>query len=280
MGLWDRVRPDFISSLRAANPQLTDAQVGQLSDRLQAEIESQPHPRVAFIGATGVGKSTTLNSLFNAGVEISHSLPCTQSPVERKFSAQEYIGARGSIVVFDMPGLGEDIDADERHYAAYERVLPEVDVAVWIFPGEHREMTPTQHALIRLSKTLGSEIHKKMVFALNKVDLIHPGPEDWNRPANMPSEEQVRYMHERSQDIAQKVKKVAPRWEGEVIPYSAVKRYRLPHLMNSILDSASKNRAWLFGSRAEVADFRELVDPRLLEAARRVRDDRQVLHEQ
>ena len=34
------------------------------------------------------------------------------------------MGAKGGIVVFDMPGIGEDIEADERHYAAYEKVLP------------------------------------------------------------------------------------------------------------------------------------------------------------
>ena len=270
MGLWDRLKPDLEQRLKETNPHLSEMQVRQLSDNLEAEIESQPPPRVAFIGVTGVGKSSTLNALFNAGADIDHSIACTQSPVERRFEAREYMGAKGGIVVFDMPGIGEDIEADERHYAAYEKVLPDVDVAVWVFPAEHREMTPTQHALMRLSRSLGPKIVEKMVFALNKVDLLHPGPEHWNPHANMPSEEQVTYMRARSADITRKIKQVVP-WNGEVVPYSATRRYRLPHLMEAILDSAAKNRAWLFGTRAEIADFRQLVDPRLLKAAQQAR---------
>jgi predicted GTPase len=58
-------------------------------------------PRIAVIGETGVGKSTTLNVLFNAGLEVSHTTACTQLEIEKE------VEVRGGLLrIVDLPGLG------------------------------------------------------------------------------------------------------------------------------------------------------------------------------
>jgi energy-coupling factor transporter ATP-binding protein EcfA2 len=103
---------------------------------------------VAFVGGTGVGKSTLLNAL--AGEEVSPAgprRPTTSRPVAWMPASPptpldpllDRLGV-GNVVTHAGPELGNvvaldlpDIDSLERsHRAAVEAVLPKVDVVAWV----------------------------------------------------------------------------------------------------------------------------------------------------
>jgi len=246
---------------------------GELDQRtaqdIQAEVErrmrDEPPIRIALIGLTGVGKSSTINALFHSGASISHTRACTQEAEEYDADVKEYPTAKGrNIHVFDMPGLGEGIEADKVHIKTYSRVLPDVDLALWILSAINRAITPLQYFLMD-----HGHLTPNLVFGMNKVDLVQPGPESWNKVLNLPGLEQEQNIKGREDDIRDRLKEV--RWKGEVVSYSAEKRYQLQELLHQMLLAASEKRRWVLEQSTEVADFEELVDKTKLQKLQKAR---------
>ena len=163
-----------------------------------------------------------------------------------------------------MPGLGESIASRQRHLETYDRVLRKVDVALWILDANDRAIENVQNLLSIELRNIDPNLVDRMVFALNKVDLVYPGETAWYAPANLPGEEQERNIVARLDDVRAKILQAVPTWHGEMLGYSAAKRYGLPQLFRLMIDAVSKKRQWVLASRKSLADFFDLVDPGLL----------------
>lgn len=261
-----KITAGLLARLRVENPEIDDVAAQRLEgsvERLAASQQAQQPPTVAMIGLSGVGKSSTINALFGRGDQaVSHTRPCTSVARPVSGDLYEYVGQKATIVIYDMPGLGESRAADIRHYQAYEEVLPIVDVVVWIIDSPSRVITPIESALKKLRRQFGAPLMNKFIVAANKIDRVHP--EDWLQSANMPSEQQDKVIEEYSQFLSDALGGALPRKSLPVVCYSATRRYNLEDLMLRVVDHAPRNRAWLFGEAADVADFREFVDPRYL----------------
>jgi predicted GTPase len=252
-------------------PQAIQAVFGRELDQqtqqdIQAELEqrikAEPPIRIALIGLTGVGKSSTINVLFHAGAPVSHTRACTEKADEYETEYMEFPTSKGrNIHVFDMPGLGEDIEKDESHIEIYSRVLPDVDVALWIVSAINRAIRPVQEFL----RDYG-HLTPNLVIGVNKVDLMPPGAEAWNKKFNLPSPEQEQNIKGREEDIREKLGRWD--WDGEVVAYSAEKHYQLPELLHQMLRAASEKRRWVLEQSTEVAPFEDLVDDTVLQKAR------------
>lgn len=231
-----------------ASAGVTPEDIGKL--REQFEEEADKPPRIALVGETGVGKTSTINALFNKGLEISHGKACTKEEAE-------VVGSRGgTIVIVDLPGVGEDLDADEAHFEKYARVLPTVDLVVWILKADNRAMTNVQRALKRLvaDKSLDP---RRLVLALNQADQVQPG--EWDVTINLPSEEQEATIEERRKDVLEKVQKVVKLANDQIVAYSAKTFYNLDPLFVAMLKACDERRSWLLHERADCADFNSLV---------------------
>jgi len=248
---------------------IPDDDFNKILAQVEKKIENEPPPRIAFIGDTGVGKSSTLNALFNAGRKVSHTKAETQEEAAIEIKMNNIQGERGVLVVYDMPGLSESLSKRDKHLNTYERVLKEVDVALWILDAQFRAIEHVQAHLENKIKLINPDLVERMVFALNKVDLVHPGQTAWHPMANLPSEEQEKNIEERIKDVEEKIRDVIPNWTGKIIGYSSEKRYNLPQLFDVILDGVPKKRQWVLASRKALADFLELVDPSLIPPDRR-----------
>lgn len=254
----------LFGQLRKENPHLSQAQFDNVKKHVNERIRKEPPPQIAFIGDAGVGKSSTLNALFNAGQEVGHEKATTQIEAGIKVTTETVQGEKGSLLVYDMPGLGESMAKRDIHLATYERILSKVDVALWILDAQFRALEYTQRALKDEIARINPDLVNRMVFALNKVDLVHPGETAWHPLANLPSPEQQMHIQGRIADVKRLVLEALPEWHGTVIGYSATKRYNLPQLFAVMLDAVAKKRQWVLSDRMSLADFYEFVHPSLL----------------
>jgi predicted GTPase len=189
-------------------------------------------PRIAVAGKAGVGKTTTVNVLFNASFATSHSVVGTLSPQEIEFSFES--GAR--LIAIDMPGLGESIDADRDIELNYHQILPTVDVILYILQANERILAEDQRILRDVVIPSISNQLGKIVVGLNQVDKIGPGI--WRKELNLPSDEQERSIERRCDDIAAKLSSVTTISSEQIVYYSAECRYRLYDVLAALVKAA------------------------------------------
>src|SRR6476661_2745389 len=70
---------------------------------------------VAVIGQTGVGKSSLINALFNTDLKTDPVKPTTMT-VEKVVVK----GNKGDLWFYDLPGIGESSEADQRYLEDYK----------------------------------------------------------------------------------------------------------------------------------------------------------------
>jgi uncharacterized protein len=240
-------------------PGFNRSKLEALKDAALAEIAKAP--RIAVIGETGVGKSSTLNAMFNAGLKIDHVRACTQKSEELNIPVNEIKGLNGSVIIYDMPGLGEDIEADEFHKDTYREVLSICDVALWVLDGSSRQFSHTQMVLRDLVEPLMGDLDR-LVFGINKIDLIEPAK--WNDNYNLPSRDQEENINTKVQDVMDKIGKICNLSKERIIPYSASKWYRLVEVFGAMLDACPEERAWVLFQNGKIADYKEKISHDIL----------------
>jgi len=196
-------------------------------------------PKVAIIGKAGVGKSTTINSLFNLEEKVSHSDTGTTQDNERAVLLPD----GGKLSVIDMPGMGEDIELDRQYMEIYKRVLPQSDVVLYVLQANTRALEQDQKILRDIVQNVMGNLKGRLVIGLNQVDKMGPG--SWNDKFNFPSPEQQDNIDRKCQDIQQKISRSLGIRVDQVEYYSAIKRFRLWFLLAAIIKSAG-NVGWKF----------------------------------
>ncbi|MFD3379602.1 MULTISPECIES: GTPase family protein [unclassified Streptomyces] len=263
------MKNDIIGKLRAsvARSGLSKEVGAQLVAETEEAIRREPPPVIALIGESGVGKSETINALFNAGQPVGHTRATTDRAYRIPIVHHEVEGGKGQGVlnVIDMPGIGDDARNHEAYRALYLKVLPQADVVLWVHAAEDRTVQLTQEMVRDIYVTGYPELANRLVFGLNKADQI--SPRDWNPQFNVPSAEQLRNLEERELDFVQRMSYVLPNWSSKVVCYSATKRYNLTALFKAMMYAVHKERRWVLESRMDIADITELVDRRSLAAA-------------
>lgn len=262
-----RILQAFTSSI-AESAHLSQDERVKLTEAIRRAKEDEPAPTIAIIGESGVGKSSTINALFNAGEPVSAVTATTRQAIGMNIGMIEEKVTTGTghlLQVFDMPGLGDDLRTYDQYRELYLEVLPRADVIVWVHPAYDRMVQFVQTALLDLFRNSMPQLASRLVFALNKADVIEPN--DWNIPANVPSRVQMENLAVREREFAEKVRSVLPSWTGEAKAYSAFRRYQLPGLFKAMMYGMPADRRWVLEERMDIADFTALIDRRILSAA-------------
>jgi len=221
----------------------------------------EPAPKIAIIGQSGVGKSSTINALFNAGLPVSPSRPCTHDADAREYS----LSTGKKITVYDMPGIGESISADRRIIEVYKKVYPKVDVIMWVIAAGDRQLAMMQHILLQIAREAGARGLQQLLFAINKADIMSPN--DWNTRIDMPSQEQLRNLRDFSETVRSRVREIIPAWTDDIPIYSAINAYNLKELLFSMLQAAPLSRAHILNENSNLEDGMKHVDPTVRDVA-------------
>jgi small GTP-binding protein len=209
---------------------LKSHQYKELEKLISEEIKIPP--RLAVIGKAGVGKTTTINNLFDVDWKISHTTTGTIKSQIEDFN----LSGGGKLSVIDMPGLGEDIDTDNEYENLYREILPTVDVILWVLQANTKDIADDERILSDIVEKSVKRLNH-IVIGLNQVDKIGPG--GWDEKLNIPSKEQEKSIQIRSNDIIIKLKRKLNK-TIKITYYSALRRYRLYDLLISIINAAGE----------------------------------------
>jgi hypothetical protein len=243
---------EFLKNILSEKQQLPlNEQQRHELEKLITKERSIP-PKVAVIGKAGVGKTTTVNSLFNASLKVSHSIAGTREAQMKEFE----LAGGGKLNIVDMPGLGESIETDEKYEKIYREILPTVDVILYVVQANERVLAEDQRILKEVVINSMPEVKSRIVIGLNQVDKIGPG--EWNKRLNLPSPEQEQSIERRCSDIISKLSAVTGITREQIKYYSATQRYCLYELLTAVVN-ATGDLGWKMPIQPK--DWAELADP-------------------
>ena len=158
-------------------------------------------------GATGCGKSSTINALFNAekakvGVGVDPETMDIQ-----KYELE-------NLILWDSPGLGDGKEADNRHAKNIIKKLNErdengnllIDLVLVILDGSSRDLC-TSYELINsvIIPNLGEDKENRILVAINQADVAMKG-HYWNHQENKPEPRLVEFLEEKVTSVKRRIK--------------------------------------------------------------------------
>lgn len=143
-------------------------------------------------GATGCGKSSTINAMFDTEVA---KVGVGVDPETMEIEKYEL----DNLVLWDTPGLGDGKEADNRHAKNIIKKLSEVDengdalidLVLVILDGGTRDLG-TSYELISsvIIPNLGKEKGNRILEAINQADMAMKG-RNWNYDKYVPNQQLV-----------------------------------------------------------------------------------------
>lgn len=210
----------------------------EYQDRITKRIEETLNyePRVGVFGKTGVGKSSLCNALFGQDVcAISDVEACTRAPQE----ILVHTGQKG-LKLLDVPGVGESRDRDKEYAALYQKLLPELDIVLWVLKADDRAFSSDESFYKDVVKPHMDQ-GKPFFVVLNQVDKIEPF-RDWDEETHRPGSKQM-------ENIDLKRNAVGGFFElpiNSIVPASANEQYGLVELIDKVVFALPKEKRITF----------------------------------
>lgn len=158
-------------------------------------------------GATGCGKSSTINALFNT--EIA---PVGTGVDPETMDIQKY--ELDNLILWDSPGLGDGKEADNRHAKNIIKKLNErdengdllIDLVLVILDGSTRDLG-TSYELINsvIVPNLGEDKENRILVAINQADVAMKG-RYWNYEENKPEPTLKKFLEDKVISVQKRIK--------------------------------------------------------------------------
>ena len=212
---------------------------------------------IMITGGTGVGKSSTINALFDANVAKVGVGSTPETMDIKKYELK-------NLVLWDTPGLGDGKEADELHSRNIINKLGEqgtdgkalIDLVLVILDGSSRELG-TSFNLINnvIIPNLGNAQDKKnrILVAINQCDVAMKG-KHWNFEKNMPDSTLEKFLEEKVSNVQTRIRE-STGVNVEPIYYSAGYKesddekqnpYNLSKLLYFIIEHTPKEKRLIY----------------------------------
>ncbi len=222
---------------------------------------------ILVTGATGCGKSSTINALFNGNVaQVGQGV----DPETMDIAKYESDG----LIIWDSPGLGDGKEADERHSRNIISKLLEkdkngnalIDVVLVILDGSSRDLG-TSYELINeiIIKTLqksGENSTDRLLVAINQCDMAMKG-RNWNEETNRPEAALVNFLEEKVASTRRRIQE-ATGVTVNPIYYSAGYKdgnkdqnpYNISRLLRYIIENTPSSKRAIYAENINVDELR------------------------
>ena len=215
---------DFLERLESSSGnQISEDKRNKIIEKLTATLSYEP--KIGILGKTSAGKSSLCNALFGQPVcEISDIEACTRNPQEVLLET----GGKG-LTLLDVPGIGENRKTDREYAKLYRRLLPELDLVLWVLKADERAYASDESFYNNIIKP-HVDRGKPFLFVLNQCDKIEPFRE-WDEHNKTPGEMQL-------DNINQKIDSISRHFnvsQDKIIPISANEGYNLATLVEHIV---------------------------------------------
>lgn len=239
---------DFFDSLTQTGLLITDEQRQIITEKITQVLSYEP--KIGIFGKTGVGKSSLCNALFGQDIAaISDIEACTRNPQEILLKIGQ--GNSKGIKLIDVPGVGESQERDKEYAQLYAKLLPELDVVLWLLKGDDRAFTSDE---VFYKNVVKPHLDQGKVFfiVVNQVDKIEPFRE-WDEKNHRPGPNQL-------QNIEAKLSVVSRFFStpvSKIIAVSADEKYNLVRLIDEIVFALPKDKKVTFASNVKKENVSE-----------------------
>lgn len=220
---------------------------------------------IMLVGATGCGKSSTINALFSCNGQEDGYVEAAKVGSKADPETRDIERYRiGNLILWDTPGLGDGTEVDGHHREVITELLREedregnalIDLVLVILDGSTRDMG-TSHKI--LNEVIIPELKDetgRILIALNQADIAMKTGRHWDYEKNEPDETLQAFLEEKVASIKRRIREDAG-LDVEPVYYCAgykeesgkiVRPYNLSKLLNYILNTLpAEKRAAVFG---------------------------------
>lgn len=142
---------------------------------------TQYEPVIGIMGKTGAGKSSLCNALFQGEVTpVSNVEACTRDVLRFRLSSGSH-----SLLLVDLPGVGENKGRDEEYTTLYRQILPVLDLVLWVIKADDRALSVDEHFYRKVMLAF----QHRVLCVVNQADKAEPCHE-WRTTDSTPSPNQ------------------------------------------------------------------------------------------
>jgi len=162
---------------------------------------------ILITGATGSGKSSTINALFDTEVA---KVGVGADP--ETMEIEKYVF--NNMVLWDSPGLGDGKEKDNQHAKAIIKKLneldengdPIIDLVLVILDGSTRDLGTSYELINNVIIPNLSEPEKRLLVAINQADVAMKGRRNWDYENNRPTKEAEKFLEEKVKSVKRRIK--------------------------------------------------------------------------
>lgn len=199
---------------------------------------------ILVTGATGAGKSTTLNAILSGNAAKIGTGADPETMEIGDYSLNDRIR------LWDTPGLGDGIDRDAIHsrklvdmlYSTYTmngKTYGLIDLVLVLVDGSSRDMG-TVFKLIN-NVIIPNFQKERIIVAINQADIAMKGAH-WNKYTNTPDSELRAFLESKAVSVRTRIHEETGVWIPKPVCYSAEHNHNVKALYDKLIDSIPTHR--------------------------------------
>lgn len=198
---------------------------------------------ILFVGATGVGKSSTINAIFDKEIATVGEWVSPETSIIDKYEID-------NLILWDTPGLGDTPEKDNKYAKSIASLLTSkdeqghfmIDAVVVLVNATSKDLGTVYEML---NKVIVPYLHdnKRIIIAINQADIAMSG-RNWDYDNEVPNPVLLNYLEEKVVSVKHKINSI---FGIDITPvyYSATHHYNISKLLLAIMKAIPLEKRYM-----------------------------------